>query len=258
MVRSAQRIQGTATIGEIRATVARVSAAHPGRRRGETPALDRPATRRPAVANIPPGRYRPPVTTAPPSPDPRPSPPRGQARAALLGAAEALVREVGFAQLSVERVAARAGVSKGAFFHHFASRQAMVHALLSHLAARFEVDVEARMGAGAGSFTRALVDHVVHEAEHDGAFMAAMMSAVLLDPSAAAVIDAELCDWTARMRAEGVDEATALTVRSVLDGVVLLCLLHAPGPVPVRELRLIRARVLALLDSPFQFDETVA
>lgn len=187
--------------------------------------------------------------------DTRAAPPRGQARAALLDAAEALVREQGFAQLSVERVAARAGVSKGAFFHHFASRQAMVQALLTHLAAEFEADVEARREAFAGSFTHALVATVIHEAEHDGAFMAAMMSAVLLDPAAAEIVNGELCDWTGRIRADGLDEATALTVRSVLDGVVLLCLLHAPGPVPVRELRLIHARVRALVDTPSPFDE---
>lgn len=185
----------------------------------------------------------------------RPAPPRGQARAALLAAAEALVREHGFAHLSVDRVAARAGVSKGAFFHHFASRQAMVQALLGHLADCFEADIDAR-GAHGATFARALVETVLHEAAQDGAFMAALLSAVLIDPAAADVVDARTGAWTQRMCADGVDEATALTVRSVLDGVVLLCLHHAPGPVPVRELRLIRARVLALLDSPFQFDET--
>lgn len=194
---------------------------------------------------------RPPTTA-----DARTAPPRGHARAALLEAAEALVREQGFAQLSVERVAARAGVSKGAFFHHFASRQAMVQALLSHLAAGFEADVEARRHASAESFTHALIATVMHEAEHDGAFMAAMMSAVLLDSAAAEIVNGEICDWTARMRDDGLDEATALTVRSVLDGVVLLCLLHAPGPVPVRELNLIHARVRALIDSPSPLHET--
>lgn len=178
-----------------------------------------------------------------PTPSP---PPRGQAREALLRAAEALIREHGYAALSVERVAARAGVSKGAFFHHFATRQAMVEALLVAAAADLESRVQARVDAGE-PFPVALVEAFVHEARTDCAFIAAMMSAVVLDRSVGTQVACMADTWTRRMVEAGIDEATALTVRSVLDGLVLLCLLHAPQPAPARELDLIRARVLALL-----------
>lgn len=175
-----------------------------------------------------------------------PPPPRGQAREALLRAAEALIRDEGFAALSVERVAARAGVSKGAFFHHFATRQAMVEALLIAAAGDLESRVQARVGAGE-RFPVALVEAFVHEARTDCAFIAAMMSAVVLDRSVGTQVAGIVDAWTRRMIDDGLDEATALTVRSVLDGLVLLCLLHAPQPAPARELDLIRTRVLALL-----------
>lgn len=173
-------------------------------------------------------------------------PPRGQARDALLRAAEALIREDGFAALSVERVAARAGVSKGAFFHHFATRQAMVEALLVAAACDLESRVQARVDAGE-CFTVALVEAFVHEARTDCAFIAAMMSAVVLDRAVGTQVARMADAWTRRMTDDGVDEATALTIRSVLDGLVLLCLLHAPQPAPARELDLIRGRVLAML-----------
>jgi AcrR family transcriptional regulator len=173
-------------------------------------------------------------------------PPRGQAREALLRAAEALIREEGFAALSVERVAARAGVSKGAFFHHFATRQAMVEALLVAAASDLESRVQARVESGE-RFPVALVEAFVHEARTDCAFIAAMISAVVLDRSVATQVECMADAWTRRMVDDGIDEATALTVRSVLDGLVLLCLLHAPQPAPARELDLIRMRVLALL-----------
>lgn len=175
-----------------------------------------------------------------------PPPPRGQAREALLRAAEALVREDGFAALSVERVAARAGVSKGAFFHHFATRQAMVEALLMACANDVDARIAARVDAGE-RFSVALVETFVHEARTDCAFIAAMLSAVVLDRGVATQVAAVADAWTRRMIDDGVDEATALTVRSVLDGMVLLCLLHAPQPAPAREIDLIRTRVLALL-----------
>lgn len=173
-------------------------------------------------------------------------PPRGRAREALLAAAEALIREDGFASLSVERVAARAGVSKGAFFHHFATRQAMIAALLECAANDFNARIDERVRSGE-RFATAYVDVFLHEARTDCAFLAAMTSAVVLDRSVAAQVEGLVGAWTQRMVDDGIDEATALVVRSVLDGIVMLCLLHAPQPAPARELDLIRTRVLALL-----------
>jgi TetR/AcrR family transcriptional repressor of nem operon len=59
-----------------------------------------------------------------------PRPPRGEARARLIEAARDLVRRRGFAATSVEDVCAAAGVTKGAFFHHFASKEALGVALI--------------------------------------------------------------------------------------------------------------------------------
>lgn len=54
------------------------------------------------------------------------SPPaRGDARIALLDAALALVRRNGWAATSVEQLCRAAGVTKGAFFHHFESKEAL-------------------------------------------------------------------------------------------------------------------------------------
>lgn len=50
---------------------------------------------------------------------------RGGARVKLLEAARDLVRRQGFAATSVDRLCREAGVTKGAFFHHFASKEAL-------------------------------------------------------------------------------------------------------------------------------------
>ena len=52
-------------------------------------------------------------------------------RARILGAAEDLSCEVGPAHLSIEAVAARAGVSKGGLLYHFPTKQALLRALVS-------------------------------------------------------------------------------------------------------------------------------
>jgi TetR/AcrR family transcriptional repressor of nem operon len=61
---------------------------------------------------------------------PKPSSP--SARQRLVGAAVRLVREQGYHATSVDQLCAAAGVSKGAFFHHFASKAALAAATAAH------------------------------------------------------------------------------------------------------------------------------
>ncbi|HEY6880154.1 MAG TPA: TetR/AcrR family transcriptional regulator [Polyangiales bacterium] len=53
------------------------------------------------------------------------SPARGDARAALLDATLTLVRRQGWSGTSVDQLCRAAGVTKGAFFHHFESKEAL-------------------------------------------------------------------------------------------------------------------------------------
>ncbi len=54
------------------------------------------------------------------------------AREKLLDAAVTLIRQSGFAGTSVDQLCAAAGVTKGAFFHHFASKEALGVAAAGH------------------------------------------------------------------------------------------------------------------------------
>lgn len=64
--------------------------------------------------------------TQPPLPIMSPSrAPRGSARAKLIAAAHATVRKQGYAATTVDQICGAAGVTKGAFFHHFESKEAL-------------------------------------------------------------------------------------------------------------------------------------
>jgi len=72
------------------------------------------------------------MSTSRPSPARKDGPAPRNARDRLLEAAVKLVREQGFAGTSVEQLCTEAGVTKGAFFHHFASKEALGIAVAEH------------------------------------------------------------------------------------------------------------------------------
>jgi TetR/AcrR family transcriptional regulator, transcriptional repressor for nem operon len=59
-------------------------------------------------------------------------PPKKDARTKLLDAAMAVIRGKGFAATSVDELCQAAGVTKGAFFHHFRSKEALGVAAAAH------------------------------------------------------------------------------------------------------------------------------
>jgi TetR/AcrR family transcriptional repressor of nem operon len=66
------------------------------------------------------------------SPQPVERLPSGGARGKLLDAAFSIIREKGYAATSVDELCAQAGVTKGAFFHHFKSKDALGVAAAHH------------------------------------------------------------------------------------------------------------------------------
>jgi TetR/AcrR family transcriptional repressor of nem operon len=61
-----------------------------------------------------------------------PKPPKAAARQKLLDAALSLIREQGYSSTAVDELCTRAGVTKGAFFHHFKSKDALAVAAANH------------------------------------------------------------------------------------------------------------------------------
>src|SRR5215471_5713204 len=83
------------------------------------------------LAYIPTGWYA--DVMSPPPAGPTPS---GGARSKLLEAATSIVRKKGYAATSVDELCASAGVTKGAFFHHFPSKDSLAVAALHHWSER--------------------------------------------------------------------------------------------------------------------------
>ncbi len=170
---------------------------------------------------------------------------RGEARERLLDAASRLIRERGYAATSVDELCAAAGVTKGAFFHHFKSKEDLAIAAAAHFATIAEnlfasapfrgredpmerilgyLDFRREIIAGEAADYTCLLGTLVQEthasypAIRDACAAAITGHAATLEADFEAVIarlpEDSKCDWTAK--------GLALHTQAVLQGAFIL------------------------------------
>jgi AcrR family transcriptional regulator len=165
--------------------------------------------------------------------------PRGDTRTRLLDAAGAVIRRDGPQALTLDAVAAQAGVSKGGLLYHFKSKRELLDALVDRWMDDFQRDIDAE----SGNFARRYV------AANDGAHAeeVGMLAALVADPQVLAAVRDRHETWQDRVASEGGDAVDTTVARLAADGLWLADLL---GTAPPRgELReQVLARLLELCD----------
>lgn len=127
-------------------------------------------------------------------------------RVLLLDTAEQLVQQNGFAATSVDQILEASGSSKGAFFHHFASKQALAEALVTRY-----VDADLEMLAAGLAVAEEAADPVAKvlaflgyyeswagtllESEASCLYIAVLTEQNLLDSSTAGEVERGIQGW---------------------------------------------------------------
>lgn len=155
-------------------------------------------------------------------------------RASLLAAAADVVRVHGVANLTLERVAETAGVSKGGLLYHFASKQELVRDLLANTLGRADVslnDMASTNGLDEGAFTKAYLDYV-RTGQHDEVDSGAgVFAAAALNDGDLAPAQDQFTKWQQRLvNNDGIDPTAALLARVVGDGLWLIDLFGLAPP----------------------------
>ena len=147
------------------------------------------------------------------------------ARARIIAAAEALALERGPGNISIEAVAARAGLSKGGVLYHFPAKADLLAALVSrHIEARQAV-VE-RSLAGLGPQANALAEALVEAHRQDVACPAppatGLLAAVAENPGFLDPLRAHHHETLTRLRRSSADPDLATVVFLAIEGMQAL------------------------------------
>jgi AcrR family transcriptional regulator len=167
---------------------------------------------------------------------------RPSRRTELLDAAVAVVRRDGAAALTLDAVAAEAGVSKGGVLYHFASKRALIDGLLE----RWLDDFEARLDAGGDAFTAYVRACDLSAADPDRtASEFGLLAGMIEEPRVLEATRERQAGWMERMLAGAADPVDAWLVRLAADGLWYSDLLGIAPPQGEDRRRLIE-RLVAL------------
>jgi AcrR family transcriptional regulator len=166
---------------------------------------------------------------------------RPSRRTELLDAAVAVVRRAGAGALTLDAVAAEAGVSKGGVLYHFASKRALIDGLLT----RWLDDFEARLTGDdlLAAYVRACDLSAAGPDRTSSEF--GVLAAMIDEPEVLRTARERQAGWMERILADADDPVDAWMVRLAADGLWYSDLLGVAPPGGGDRRRLI-ARLLAL------------
>lgn len=197
-----------------------------------------------------------PATTPPLAPAPTPGA-MPDARTRVLDAAEAIVQARGVAGLTLEAAARDAGVSKGGLLYHFASKEALLAALLRRLAGFMEQEYRACVAAqaeGPGRVARAMLQWGFGDGagacdeRHDRA-AAVFLAAFHHDPALLDPIREVVARMRADIAADGLPPGHGDAINAAGDGMFMARIFRLYAPSEAERLAM-RAALEKLLEAP--------
>jgi len=173
---------------------------------------------------------------------------RQNSRNVILDAAESVVVEQGGSSLTLDAVAARAGVSKGGLLYNFPSKEALLEAMVARLCEHFEQEIaNSRSAGGSADTLKAYVSATLGGDPKQHRVAAALLAAVANDTRLLAPMREHHRRFIAELASSGFDFARSATVWLATEGLWLLELLELL-PLTATQRRALAADLLRLAD----------
>jgi len=143
--------------------------------------------------------------------------------ALIFAACSRILQREGFASLTLDAVAAEAGLSKGGLLYHFPSKVALIEALFQHHIDQFNERLRvlvAEEANGVGSWLRAYAKASIEQITdpQTASLFASLFAAGERYPSVLALMRQSYDNWHREVMASDIDPTKALLVRLAVDG----------------------------------------
>ena len=153
----------------------------------------------------------------------------------ILDALEKLLLDVGIAQVTLESVAAEAGVSKGGLLYHFPSKEALLAAMVRRLGERADAQLADAVSGGTSLsewYLQVPDASTTEELALYRSTIAALRSVDGQHDEIQKAVTEVMRGWDEGLQSEIDDPVQAEIVRLVGDGIYLSALLGLPMPEP--------------------------
>jgi AcrR family transcriptional regulator len=164
----------------------------------------------------------------------------------VLDAAEGVVVRQGIGNLTLEAVAAEAGISKGGLLYHFPTKDRLIEALVRRSAENWRscyMEAYNRTPAGPGRMARALLSHCLSDArdwtDQLRRSSSAVFAALAQNPSLIEPMRVVYRDLRRHIAEDGLPPGVGETVAAAIDGLWLDWVL---GLAPVDQAQVVRVR----------------
>ncbi|MEZ4861465.1 MAG: TetR/AcrR family transcriptional regulator [Caldilineaceae bacterium] len=146
-----------------------------------------------------------------------------ETRELIFRACSQILQREALAHLTLDAVAAEAGLSKGGLLYHFPTKVALIEALLQYHIDRFNQrlqelleDEKAALGGWLRAYARASIEQITDPAT--ASLFASLFAAAERYPSVLEVMRRSYVEWQQQVAATPLDPAIALLVRLTVDG----------------------------------------
>jgi AcrR family transcriptional regulator len=160
-----------------------------------------------------------------------------------------VIRRDGAQALTLDAVAAEAGVSKGGLLYHFKSKRQLLDAMVARWMDEWEAEFDADMSGDGFVASFVKTSHLGGAGQEERAAETGLLAAIAGEPAVLAAVRDRYATWQDRVEREGSDPVEATVARLAADGLWLADLLGlAPPQGQLREQVLARLLELARRD----------
>jgi AcrR family transcriptional regulator len=139
------------------------------------------------------------------------------ARERILQTAMSVVNHQGINKLTIDNVAAEAGMSKGGVFYHFKNKEELLKAMVHSIIEAFKTDCKSKESTGLDAVQASIESAFSDEPEMRNR-VSALVAAVAYDKNITTEFKEGYEEWIQDLQAAGASRATARLICTTIDG----------------------------------------